>query len=560
MLSVSVVVASLIAFWVVKRAVVYTRATQRITLPGYRNLGPVRSSLYGFVHDKLQQNVEDAYLFTKKYRDYKHFGWDVISSIYWFNSKPKFFIADPSVIQRIGASRALFPKPMASYDVFEMFGRSVVTAEGPDWARHRKITSRAFSEPNMHLVWKETTRIVKDMFDSDWSLQGDTVVLDDVMHTTIQLSMLTIMAAGFGQEDSWIPDKKPPPGHTLTFRQALRDVVDNIILRVIWPQWVWGSQSSRNSLAIAGIAGRGWLGKRVQHISVAYSELATYMREMLQVELAGDQNKTSAALFSNLVAAVGTEIKGAGLGKNDVLGNMFMFLMAGFETTAHALAYVFGLLAIGEEEQQRLYEHIEEVLQDREPSFEDIAKLTRVLAVFLEALRLYPAAPSLPKYAVEDTVFSVRAALSEEEEATMSLKDINDDDRRTDIFIPKGSQVFFDVSAVHHNPRYWQDPYAFKPERFLDPNWPRDAFVTFSAGSRACMGRRFAEVEAITIITLIIRRYKVSVDPVRCPDVPGETELQRRDRVLETHLNLTLTPVSLPLVFTKRRKESHNAE
>ncbi|KAG9014267.1 hypothetical protein FRB94_013577 [Tulasnella sp. JGI-2019a] len=448
----------------------------------------------------------------------------------------------------------MFPKPTTTYEVFEMFGRNVITAEGADWARHRKITSRAFSEPNMHLVWKETTRIVKDMFDSDWSRQGDTVVLDDVMHTTTQLSMLTIMAAGFGQEDSWIPDTKPPPGHTMAFRQALHDVADNMVLQVIWPQWVWGFQSSRNSLAVAGIAGRGWLGKRVQHVSVVYSEVATYMREMLQAELAGNQSEASAALFSNLVAAMGTGVESTSLAKNDVFGNMFIFLIAGFETTAHALAYVFGLLAIDGEEQQLLYEHIEEVLQDREParSFEDVARLTRVLAVFLEALRLYPAAASFPKYVMEDSVFSVRAALSESEAATMSAKDINDDLRRTNVFIPKGSQVFFDVSALHHNPRYWQDPYAFKPDRFLDPNWPRDAFVTFSAGSRACMGRRFAEVEAITIVTLIIRRYKVSVDPVRCPDVPGETRLQRRDRVLETYLNLTLTPVSLPLVFTKR--------
>lgn len=62
----------------------------------------------------------------------------------------------------------------------------------------------------------------------------------------------------------------------------------------------------------------------------------------------------------------------------------------------------------------------------------------------------------------------------------------------------------------------------------------------------------FAEVEGITIITLIIRKYKISLDPVLCPDVAGETKLQRRERVLKSHLHVTTTPYGIPLVLTKR--------
>ena len=107
--------------------------------------------------------------------------------------------------------------------------------------------------------------------------------------------------------------------------------------------------------------------------------------------------------------------------------------------------------------------------------------------------------------------------------------------------------------------RHWEDPYAFKPERFLN-DWPRDAFVPFSAGPRSCIGRklvilhfflclsgnfnRFAETEAIAAITYLVSRYKISVKEE--PQFAQETFEQRKDRVLKSDKRLTLTYV---LVF-----------
>ncbi|KAG8996238.1 hypothetical protein FRB93_000904 [Tulasnella sp. JGI-2019a] len=550
------IVFGLIVIWAVKRAITYRRAIQLIRLPGYRNLGPDNSSLYGLIHAKLMQHIEDCHIFANQHLDYEHFGWDVISSISWFTPKLRFFIADPAVFQRVGASRTVFTKSLEIYEAFNTFGRNILATEGAEWARHRKITSRAFTEPNMQMVWKQTTRIVQEMFESDWDHRGDVVALEDTLHTTTQLSMLVIMAAGFGHDAQWMTHKTPPLGHVLTFRQALQDVVDNIILRASLPQWVWGSPADRDTLAVSGIAGRGWLGKKVQHAAIAFSELAKYMREMLREELSGVTDKASeregGTLFRNLVDALVNEDGGIPSGKNDVFGNMFVFLFAGFETTAHSVTYALGLLALDEAEQQRLYDHIKDVLQDREPAFEDVPKLSRVLAVFYETLRLYPAAPEQTRDVEEDIVFSVQAALSESDvanSATLGGKDA----RRTEVLVPRGSEVIVDTVGLHHNPRYWPDSYTFKPDRFMDPNWPREAFTSFAAGSRSCMGRRFGEVEAIAIITLIIRRYRVSVDTVRFPDIAGETKLQHRERVLKSFMSLVIRPSgTIPLIFTRR--------
>jgi len=120
------------------------------------------------------------------------------------------------------------------------------------------------------------------------------------------------------------------------------------------------------------------------------------------------------------------------------------------------------------------------------------------------------------------------------------------------IAITAGMEVVVDVPALHHNPRYWEDPTQFKPSRFLKADWPRDAFVPFSSGLRSCVGRRFAETEAMTVLTMLVSRYKISTNPDHFKEVPGELPMQRRERLLKAEDRMSLTPVKVPLLFTRR--------
>lgn len=64
---------------------------------------------------------------------------------------------------------------------------------------------------------------------------------------------------------------------------------------------------------------------------------------------------------------------------------------------------------------------------------------------------------------------------------------------------------------------------------------------------------RFAEVEATAVISMVLKRYKITVDETRFSTIPGESVVARRERLFATSQDLSLTPTNAPLVFTRRR-------
>jgi len=155
------------------------------------------------------------------------------------------------------------------------------------------------------------------------------------------------------------------------------------------------------------------------------------------------------------------------------------------------------------------------------------------MCIFNETLRMFPPVINIPKLSEEDTTFTTSNAAGE----------------KLTIPVPKGARIMIDTPALHYNPRYWKDPHSFKPARFLE-DWPRDAFLPFSAGPRACLGRKFFETEAIATLTMIVSQYKISIK--KEPQFSGETFEQRKTRVLKCWNGLTLTPSRVPLTFTRR--------
>ena len=221
------------------------------------------------------------------------------------------------------------------------------------------------------------------------------------------------------------------------------------------------------------------------------------------------------------------------------------------DTTAHTLAFTLGLLALYPDIQQELYEHVITILPtlETELSYDRVPDLTYSLAVFLETLRLYPSVVVIPKYSMENTLVPVRT-FSTDGGKTASAAPKN-------VLIPQWAEVMIDVPGLHYNPRYWGDDASdFRPSRFVNDEktgyqWPTEAFMGFSQGARACLGQKFAQTEAVTIISELVRRFEIHLDESACR--PGEDVVMARDRLLNgCKTVITLTPKPLPIIFRRR--------
>ncbi|KAG8843500.1 hypothetical protein FRB91_003314 [Serendipita sp. 411] len=102
--------------------------------------------------------------------------------------------------------------------------------------------------------------------------------------------------------------------------------------------------------------------------------------------------------------------------------------------------------------------------------------------------------------------------------------------------------------ALHYNPKYWKDPHEFRPERFMG-DYNRDAFYPFAAGPRACMGRRFAEIEALTFLANLVIAYRFEGTPLS----DRETLEERNARLLRWSMgSITIHPEKVPLTMIRR--------
>jgi len=304
----------------------------------------------------------------------------------------------------------------------------------------------------------------------------------------------------------------------MTFKEALSVSAGNLMLKIALPNWATS------------------LTERTRKLDQAFNELKQYMAEMVEARRNADTKEERRDLLSGLLDASGNDqdITQA-MTESELISNMFVFLLAGYESTAHTLCFTFALLALYPDEQERLYQQIKDIMTDPNgiPTYEDMNRFTRAMAALYETLRMFTPVPAITKEAAEDTSFTVN----------------NVDGGKTTFPVPSGTEIQLHLPGLHYNPKYWKDPHTFRPERFLE-EWPRDAFMPFNSGARACLGRRFFEAESVVVVTMILSRYKVEVKEE--PEFTGETFEQRYARITAYRLRLTTTPIRVPLVFKRR--------
>lgn len=165
--------------------------------------------------------------------------------------------------------------------------------------------------------------------------------------------------------------------------------------------------------------------------------------------------------------------------------------LAGHETTANTLNWTWLLLSQNPDVEVKLHAELDSVLGGRVPTLADLKQLPYTEMVIKESLRLYPPAWGYSREALEEV-------------------------RIGDVIIPKGGTAQIFTYGLHHNPKYWDNPEQFQPERFSAENesrFPRYAYLPFGGGPRVCIGNSFAMMEAQLILATMASRYRLTLAP-----------------------------------------------
>jgi cytochrome P450 len=191
-------------------------------------------------------------------------------------------------------------------------------------------------------------------------------------------------------------------------------------------------------------------------------------------------------LLSMLLMAQDEEGSG-GMSDEQLRDELMTLFLAGHETTANALAWTWYLLSQNPEAESRLHAELDRVLEGRPPTIEEVSKLEYTERVLTESMRCYP-----PVWVMG------RRALGSY--------------RVGEYTIPAGSIVLLSQYLMHHNEKYYPDPFKFDPERWTPEERaarPKYSYFPFGGGPRLCIGEQFAWMEGILIIATLAQRWKI---------------------------------------------------
>lgn len=366
---------------------------------------------------------------------------------------------------------AAFHKDAFTHDLRRVLGTGLLTSEGEQWRRHRKLLAPSFQRREIAgyaaVMAERAESFVAGHAGMAFDMHGE------LMHLTLDI----LVRALFGTEVSRAADV------ATLLDQLMADYVPAVqVWRITLPDWF--PVPSRRRLEE--------VGRKLDTI------LLDLMAARRSAPSAGGNGEAKAQdLLSRLMCARDAD---GNLSEAAVRDEAMTLFLAGHETTALAVTYALHLLARHSREGAMVERELARVLAGRTPEFDDLPALSYTRAVLDEALRLYPPAWAMGREPLEDTVVA-------------------------GIHVPKGSQIVLCSWVMHRDARFFPEPERFWPERWLEAAPPpRFAYLPFGAGPRICIGNHFALAEATLILATILQRARVELEgPVDLELVPAVT-------------------------------------
>jgi cytochrome P450 len=364
-------------------------------------------------------------------------------------------VSDPAAIEEVLITKSKdFIKHFGLKQTKQLLGNGLLNSEGDFWLRQRRLAQPAFHRDRVQQYGRAMIDHARKML-GGWRDGERRDLVVEMMELTLKIAAKTLFDAEETGDAAVIRDQL-----ALSIRLFNERFISFIRAPLGWP-------TPRNL--------------KMRAVTRRLNEIIYKYIEQRRSEGVGDRHD----LLSLLLSARDEAGDGTGMTDAQLRDEVMTLFLAGQETTALALSWTWYLLTGHPQVEDKLVAELCEVLGDRPLTVEDVPRLKYAEAVINEAMRLHPPAYILGREAIRDTTVAGHR-------------------------VPKGWTVFMAQSILHRDPRWWNDPEAFRPERWLDgstKNLPKFAYFPFGGGPRICIGNTFAMMETVVVLAEVIRRF-----------------------------------------------------
>jgi cytochrome P450 len=374
-----------------------------------------------------------------------------------------YFVNHPNVIEDVLVNEARkFAKGRVLKKNKRLFGAGLLTSEGDFWLRQRRLSQPAFHRARIASYAAAMVKYAVQLAGS-WQDGEARDIHAEMMRVTLQIVGKTL----FGVE---VDHQAQKVGDAL---ETLMELNSDFRRLMMVPAWLPTPTNVKAELAV----------RRLDKI---------IYRIITEGRASGNDKGD---LLSMLLHAQDED--GSRMNDRQLRDEALTLFLAGHETTAGTLSWTWWLLAQHPEVEAKFHAELNSVLAGRNPTLEDLPRLRYTDHVVTESMRLYPPAWGMARLAVEDVEIG-------------------------GYLVPKGSGVSLAQWVVHRDPRWYDSPDEFRPERWagdLAKRLPRFAYFPFGGGPRQCIGNSFALMETTLVLATIAQRFRFRLMP-EYPVVP----------------------------------------
>jgi len=379
-----------------------------------------------------------------------------------FTGLRMYFLNHPDYIEEVLATKSYqFSKFRQGFGIIgQLLGNGIVTSEGDVWRHQRRLMQPAFHRERIAAYGNVMVAYTNRMLNR-WQTGEIRDIHEDMMSLTLEIAAKTLFDADLAAEQA------QELGDLLALSIHYFDQKSRSLVLTLLPETIPIPYNVRSR-------------RIVQRLDAIIYDIIQQRR---------DNGEDKGDLLSMLLHAKYED--GSPMSDQQVRDEVMTLFLAGHDTTALAMTWTWYLLSQHPEVEAKLVEELRTVLDGREPTFTDLPRLHYTDMVVKEAMRLYSPVWGMARIANTDCEIGGYP-------------------------IKSGNIILISQWVMHRDSRYFDKPEVFNPDRWADGlahRLPTYAYFPFGGGPRVCIGKSFAQMEAVLLLATIAQKFRLTLAP-----------------------------------------------